>query len=1229
MAAVAAITAILLSAVSVSAAGASTVATGGSGRPAVVTTSASSSATSNSGTAAPSDVPYALPVKLPATSSSPSVAADAPYTPLVLNLIAQLEPSNPPTEAELANASILFHGGANTTCNNVGPTAAPTGTNPSIMPPCWTDAQGVNTFSGPNAEKTTGPTTLMNLASSFDRTLADVWGKTEGTEARELMVTGLFGPQTDIDRLPNWGRNLTTTGEDPYLSGQSVASQINGIQGAGALSEMKHFAVYNGQNQSTNTEISDQALHQIYLTPYEAGFVNGRAAATMCSYQIWQDTSTTLPSSVSSLSATAPLSPYATAGQNPQTWPLDESHYSCEQPLTLTYALRDLWGSKAMVGSDYPATHSTSAILQGEDQEQPTTNGYFSDSNSLSTTSSGGFSGPPSAFDATGDTCADASGNAESCATPGAVHVAGVPGSGCPATGCTLVQAVANGSVPLSVFNQALATMLYQEQRFGMLGCDQTPIAATCTNPGGINGDRTGTAPLPTGPAHGATPTADLGTKNGDAAVVEKMSEEGAVLLKNSGSALPISKSDLRGGILVTGPGAEYTIADPTGEASVGFADRDAISPLEQLKAFSGNPAAFSYVPANSPSGEPVPSSALSDSTTSVTGHLDRTTGPGSPATDSSLNFTTASSQGQLAAGNYTWTGDVYVPSTDTYTFRFQFSSAVPASDVTFALDGAAQTLSAPADVYGTGVTGAHSAALPGTPTDGGYTEPGLTNEATAASTLSGGTYHQVTITFDNATGGPASFRFAYSRASGDIADAAAAARGKKLAVVFLNDNGASTTIPNPYGSSPATISAPESLTAANTQLVDAVAAANPNTVVVLNTTNPILMPWVGNVKSVLEMWFSGEEGGTSTARLLLGLANPSGHTDITWPANATDTIWGYNETTPLYPGDTTGPHPERLNGGPGGTTDETEGIYNGYRFFDKEGITPLFPFGWGLSYTKFAYSGLHVTRANDGGLSVTARVTNSGTVAGSAAPQVYLGAPSDQPAGIQFAVRQLSQFDRVTLQPSQSEDITMSVPLRQLQYWSAAQQQWVTAPGSRTVYVGSADSLPDLPLQATVTIPSTSNVTCENQQLSAVMVQGNVTVPPGAWCDLIDTSVAGNLQVNGSGIRIADSTIKGNLDISNVRDAADPLSSGTNVVCNTTVNGNVALQGSSHSAPWDLGLCGANTVKGNVTFNANAASGNSLTGNTIGGNLVCLNNGSVAASGNKVKDRAEGQCAQ
>ena len=105
------------------------------------------------------------------------------------------------------------------------------------------------------------------------------------------MVTGLFGPQTDLDRIPNWGRNLTTNGEDPYLSGEMVAAQIHGFQGVGAMSEMKHYAVYNGQNQNANTDVQDQALHEMWLTPYEYGFVDALAAAAMCSYQIFRDTS--------------------------------------------------------------------------------------------------------------------------------------------------------------------------------------------------------------------------------------------------------------------------------------------------------------------------------------------------------------------------------------------------------------------------------------------------------------------------------------------------------------------------------------------------------------------------------------------------------------------------------------------------------------------------------------------------------------------------------------------------------------------------------------------------------------------------------------------------------------------------------------------------------------------------------------------------------------------------
>ena len=242
----------------------------------------------------------------------------------------------------------------NVSCHNVGPVLAPIGTTPSIRDICWTDAQGVLNTSGPQARGSTAPMTLMGLTASFDLGLANAWGQTEGSEAQAFMVTGLFGPQTDLDRLPNWGRNLTTNGEDPYLSGEMVAAQIHGFQGVGAMSEMKHYAVYNGQNQNANTDVQDQALHELWLTPYEYGFVNARAAATMCSYQIFRDTSTYLPATVSSLTQPSPFS----TGAEPATWPLNESHFSCEQPLLLNYVLRNLWGSKAFVGTDYGAAKS-------------------------------------------------------------------------------------------------------------------------------------------------------------------------------------------------------------------------------------------------------------------------------------------------------------------------------------------------------------------------------------------------------------------------------------------------------------------------------------------------------------------------------------------------------------------------------------------------------------------------------------------------------------------------------------------------------------------------------------------------------------------------------------------------------------------------------------------------------------------------------------------------------
>ena len=206
-------------------------------------------------------------------------------------------------------------------------------------------------------------------------------------------------------------------------------------------------------------------------------------------------------------------------------------------------------------------------------------------------------------------------------------------------------------------------------------------------------------------------------------------------------------------------------------------------------------------------------------------------------------------------------------------------------------------------------------------------------------------------------------------------------------------------------------------------------------------------------------------------------LANPSGHTSLTWPAHATDTIWGYNETAPLYPGATLGQHPERLNGNGGcaGTgcpaatgTVESEGIFSGYRYFDKEAITPLLPFGYGLSYTTFGFSNLNL-KPTDGAANVSFDVTNTGSVQGTDVAQVYVGPGPDIP-GVQQAVRSLRGFKRIDLAPGQTTHVTIHLDKRSFQYWNEVTQRWATNWGSRTIWVGDADALANLALSGTVT---------------------------------------------------------------------------------------------------------------------------------------------------------------
>ena len=240
-------------------------------------------------------------------------------------------------------------------------------------------------------------------------------------------------------------------------------------------------------------------------------------------------------------------------------------------------------------------------------------------------------------------------------------------------------------------------------------------------------------------------------------------------------------------------------------------------------------------------------------------------------------------------------------------------------------------------------------------------------------------------------------------------------------------------------------------------KLIEEVAAVNQNTIVVLNVSQPIAMPWLDRVKAVLQMWWPGDEGGWATANVLLGKVNPAGRLPFTWGKRLED----YPATDPA--------HPERSAKGVNGATTFSEGVNVGYRWFDKHKIAPLFPFGFGLSYTKFDYSGLKVTPASEGGLDVSFQIENSGRIAGDEVPQVYVGAPVNRPNGVDFAVHALASFGRVHLEAGQSQTVTLHVVPRRLECWSKSSGKWIKPAGEREVSVGSSSR--DLPLTAKVRI--------------------------------------------------------------------------------------------------------------------------------------------------------------
>ncbi|MGP2440062.1 beta-glucosidase [Streptomyces sp. JW3] len=264
-----------------------------------------------------------------------------------------------------------------------------------------------------------------------------------------------------------------------------------------------------------------------------------------------------------------------------------------------------------------------------------------------------------------------------------------------------------------------------------------------------------------------------------------------------------------------------------------------------------------------------------------------------------------------------------------------------------------------------------------------------------------------------------------------DVTEAVRAARAADDVVLFAYEDATEgqdrTTLALPGGQN---------------RLIEAVTRANPRTTVVLNTSGAVLMPWLAGTGAVLQMYYPGQEGAAATAAVLYGECDPGGRLTQTFPAA--------DDRHPVA-GD-----PRRYPG-VAGTEEYREGVHIGHRWYDRHGVRPLFPFGHGLSYTSFAYTGPVARPVRDGGLDVTFTVRNTGDRDGVTVAQVYVGPSPD--LALDQPVRALAGYRRLALRAGERRRVTVRAGARTLSCWDVRRHDWVLGTGRRAVWIGTSSA--------------------------------------------------------------------------------------------------------------------------------------------------------------------------
>jgi len=491
---------------------------------------------------------------------------------------------------------------------------------------------------------------------------------------------------------------------------------------------------------------------------------------------------------------------------------------------------------------------------------------------------------------------------------------------------------------------------------------------------------------------------------------------EGITLLKNDNGILPLDASKLRS-LAVIGPNADVPLYQ--GGGSAGVVPSRILTPLTSLQAALGPKVAISYIKGADNDPLPPPADARLLSPTEQRSeiglrfsHYNNAAFQGEPdRTGVETFFDKIALQ---FGGNgppqvsVRWEGFFWPPRTGVYEFGLtQIGTATLYIDEQKVLDESLGTLHPPQSDFGGPVR-------------------------TASTTLEAGHPHRIRIDYVSLPFPFHSMHLGIRLPVGEIQEAVQAARGADAAIVFVGSSRSSET----EGRDRASMK----LTRQENELVEAVVAANPHTVVVLNNGAPLELPWAGHAPALLEGWLAGEEGPEALAEILLGKVNPSGKLPFTFPSRLED--------TPAY-----------LYYSPGREVRYGEGVFVGYRYYEKRKLTPLFPFGHGLSYTTFEYSNLRVPASLESGVPLQASVDirNAGSRPGQETVQLYVG--DEATMDVVRPIKELKAFQKVSLAPGQSTTVRFTLTPRDLSYYDVVSKSWKSTPGTHRIYVGSSSA--------------------------------------------------------------------------------------------------------------------------------------------------------------------------